>query len=82
MIEDHTHNYSNIKGIQQHTYSLRSIANRSLNVCDITHHGARRPTTGARREPRSPCLPKPRKLSPQPKPRTLASLSGFLTSGF
>ena len=39
VIEDHTHNYSNIKGIQQHTYSLRSIANRSLNVCDITHHG-------------------------------------------
>ena len=65
MIEDHTHIYSNIKGIQQHTYSLWSIANRSLNVCDITHHG------GA---DRGPGLPK------SLAPRVYQNGASFLTS--
>lgn len=83
VIEDHTHNYSNIKGIRQHTYSLRSRANRSLNVYDIAHHGDTQ-TGGAGLTEclLSPCLPKRCKLSHQPKPSTLASLSGFRTSGF
>lgn len=38
MIEDHTHNYGNIKGILLHMFSLGSIANQSLNVYDTAHH--------------------------------------------
>lgn len=83
VIEDHTHNYSNIKGVRQHTYSLRSRANRSLNVYDIAHHGdTQMEGAGLTECLLSPCLPKWCKLSHQPKPSTLASLSGFLTSGF
>lgn len=77
MIEDHTHNYSNIKGIQQRPYSLRSRANRSLNVYDIAHHGDTQTggRSGTRRVPSLPMFTRTvRAFSPAETQHTCISL--------
>lgn len=38
VIEDHTHNYGNIKGILEHIFRLGSTANQSLNVNNTISH--------------------------------------------
>lgn len=41
VIEDHTHNYGNIKGVRSVAYDQpkKHIANQSLDVCDTPRHG-------------------------------------------
>lgn len=52
VIEDHTHNYGKIKGIQQHTFSLRSIQQiRACRYVALHAVGTQRPWDSGRRVP-------------------------------
>lgn len=78
VIEDHTHNCGNIKGILQHMFSLGSTANQRLDVYDTAHHEN---TENTKRGAFPECLlllclqNKQGKLSHQPSPTTFSSHS-------